>query len=161
MFDQTFWVALAFVMFIAVVYKPVSRKMAAALDARAEKIKQELDEAVRLREEAQALLAGYERRQNEALKEAEDILGHAREEAERQTRQAGEALEVFIRRREAQARSAAAEVEEEQQSPSAEAIGEEKETSPPKSKPKGAQDKGEHQEPASKERSKKAESAAS
>ena len=83
MFDQTFWVALAFVMFIAVVYKPVSRKMAAALDARAEKIKQELDEAVRLREEAQALLAGYERRQNEALKEAEDILGHAREEAER------------------------------------------------------------------------------
>ncbi|MFP6878711.1 MAG: hypothetical protein VCA37_17935 [Roseibacillus sp.] len=65
------------------------------------------------------------------------------------------------RRREAQARSAAAEVEEEQQSPSAEAIGEEKETSPPKSKPKGAQDKGEHQEPASKELWKKEESAAS
>jgi F-type H+-transporting ATPase subunit b len=113
MFDQTFWVALAFVMFIAVVYKPVSRKMAAALDARAEKIKQELDEAVRLREEAQALLAGYERRQNEVLKEAEDILGHAREEAERQTRQAGEALEVFIRRREAQAVDRIARAEEE------------------------------------------------
>jgi F-type H+-transporting ATPase subunit b len=113
MFDQTFWVALAFVMFIAVVYKPVSRKMAAALDARAEKIKQELDEAVRLREEAHALLAGYERRQNEVLKEAEDILGHAREEAERQTRQAGEALEVFIRRREAQAVDRIARAEEE------------------------------------------------
>ena len=113
MFDQTFWVALAFVMFIAVVYKPVSRKMAAVLDARAEKIKQELDEAVRLREEAQALLAGYERRQNEVLKEAEDILGHAREEAERQTRQAGEALEVFIRRREAQAVDRIARAEEE------------------------------------------------
>ena len=113
MFDQTFWVALAFVMFIAVVYKPVSSKLAAALDARAEKIKQELDEAVRLREEAQVLLAGYERRQNEALKEAEDILGHAREEAERQTRQAGEALEVFIRLREAQAVDRIARAEEE------------------------------------------------
>ena len=113
MFDQTFWVALAFVMFIAVVYKPVSRKLAAALDARAEKIKLEHDEAVRLREEAQALLAGYERRQNEALKEAENILGNAREEAERQTRQAGEALEVFIRRREAQAVDRIARAEEE------------------------------------------------
>ena len=113
MFDQTFWVALAFVMFIAVIYKPVSRKLAATLDDRAEKIKQELDEAVRLREEAQALLAGYERRQNEALKEAEDILGHAREEAALQTRQAGEALEVFIRRREAQAVDRIARAEEE------------------------------------------------
>ena len=103
MFTATFWTALAFVIFVAAVYKPVSGKLAAALDARAEKIKEELDEAVRLREEAQVLLAGYERRQNEALKEAEDILANAREEAERQTRQAGEALEEFIRRREAQA----------------------------------------------------------
>ena len=113
MSDPTFWVGLAFVIFVAAVYKPVSKMMAAALDARAEKIKHELDEAVRLREEAQTLLAGYERRQNEALKEAEDILGHAREEAERQTRQAGEALEVFIRRREAQAVDRIARAEEE------------------------------------------------
>ena len=113
MFTATFWTALAFVIFVAAVYKPVSGKLAAALDARAEKIKEELDEAVRLREEAQVLLAGYERRQNEALKEAEDILANAREEAERQTRQAGEALEEFIRRREAQAVDRIARAEEE------------------------------------------------
>ena len=113
MFDETFWVALAFVIFVAAVYKPVSRKLADALDSRAQKIKLELDEAVRLREEAQALLAGYERRQNEALKEAEDILAHAHEEAERQTRQAGEALDELIRRREVQAVARIARAEEE------------------------------------------------
>lgn len=113
MFNETFWVGLAFVIFVAAVYRPVSRKLGAALDDRAQRIKEELDEAVRLREEAQALLAGYERRQNEALKEAEDILAHAREEAERQTRQAGEALEELIRRREAQAVERIARAEEE------------------------------------------------
>lgn len=113
MFNETFWVGLAFVIFVAAVYRPVSRKMGAALDDRTQRIKEELDEAVRLREEAQALLAGYERRQNEALKEAEDILAHAREEAERQTRQAGEALEELIRRREAQAVERIARAEEE------------------------------------------------
>ena len=113
MFNETFWVALAFVIFVAAVYKPVSRKLAEALDSRAQKIKLELDEAVRLREEAQALLAGYERRQNEALKEAEDILAHAHEEAERQTRQAGEALDELIRRREVQAVARIARAEEE------------------------------------------------
>ena len=91
----------------------MSRKLADALDSRAQKIKLELDEAVRLREEAQALLAGYERRQNEALKEAEDILAHAHEEAERQTRQAGEALDELIRRREVQAVARIARAEEE------------------------------------------------
>ena len=113
MFDETFWVGLSFVIFVAAVFRPVSKKLAAALDGRAEKIQQELDEAVRLREEAQALLAGYERRQNEALKEAEDILAHAKEEAERQTRQAGEALEELIRRREVQAMDRIARAEEE------------------------------------------------
>ncbi len=113
MFNETFWVGLAFVIFVAAVYRPVSRKMGAALDGRAQRIQEELDEAVRLREEAQALLAGYERRQNEALEEAENILAHAREEAERQTRQAGEALGELIRRREAQAVDRIARAEEE------------------------------------------------
>ncbi len=113
MFGEAFWVGLAFVVFVAAVFKPVSRMMGAALDGRAEKIKQELEEAVRLREDAQTLLASYERRQNEALKEAEDILTHAKEEAERQARQAGEALEELIRRREAQAMDRIARAEEE------------------------------------------------
>lgn len=113
MFTPTFFVGLAFVIFVAAVFRPVSRMVAAALDGRAEKIQQELDEAVRLREEAQALLAGYERRQNEALQEAEDILAHAKEEAERQARQAGEALEELIKRREIQALERIARAEEE------------------------------------------------
>ena len=113
MFTPTFFVGLAFVIFVAAVFRPVSRMVAAALDGRAEKIQQELDEAVRLREEAQALLAGYERRQNEALQEAEDILAHAKEEAERQARQAGEALEELIKRREIQAVERIARAEEE------------------------------------------------
>ncbi len=112
MFGEAFWVGLAFIVFTAAVYRPVSRMVGAALDGRAEKIRAELDEAVRLREEAQALLAGYERRQNEALKEAEEILAHAKEEAERQSRQAGEALEEIIRRREAQALDRIARAEE-------------------------------------------------
>ena len=113
MFGEAFWVGLAFIVFVAAVFRPVSRMMGAALDGRAEKIKQELEEAVRLHEEAQTLLASYERRQNEALKEAEDILAHAKEEAERQARQAGEALEELIRRREAQAMDRIARAEEE------------------------------------------------
>ena len=100
---EGFWVSLAFVVFAIAVYRPVSKMMATALDSRSKRIKDELDEAVRLREEAQALLAGYERQQNEAVKQAEEILAHARDEAERQTRHAGEALEQLIQRREGQA----------------------------------------------------------
>ena len=113
MFNPTFWVGLAFVVFVAAMYRPVSRMMGTALDGRAQKIQDELDEAVRLREEAQALLASYERRQTEAIQEAEDILAHAKEEAERQARQAGEALEELIKRREIQAVERIARAEEE------------------------------------------------
>ena len=113
MFGEAFWVSLAFIVFVAAVYRPVSKMMGAALDGRAEKIKDELDEAVRLREEAQTLLAGYERQQNEALKEAEGIIAHARDEAERQAVHATEALEELVQRREAQAIDRIARAEEE------------------------------------------------
>ncbi|MEE2980797.1 MAG: F0F1 ATP synthase subunit B [Pseudomonadota bacterium] len=112
MFGEAFWVSLAFIVFVAAVYRPVSKMMGDALDGRAEKIRGELDEAVRLREEAQTLLAGYERQQNGALKEAEGILAHARDEAERQAVHAAEALEELIRRREAQAMDRIARAEE-------------------------------------------------
>ncbi|RMF39078.1 MAG: F0F1 ATP synthase subunit B, partial [Alphaproteobacteria bacterium] len=77
-----FWVAVAFVIFVAATFRPLYRQAAAALDARAARIKNEIDEAQALREEAQALLAEYKRRQRAALKEAEEILEHARGEAE-------------------------------------------------------------------------------
>ena len=55
--DPTFWVAIALAVFIIAIFNPVSKLMTKGLDERAEKIKDELDEAERLRNEAQDLLA--------------------------------------------------------------------------------------------------------
>ena len=78
------WVAVAFVIFLAVLAKlGVHRMILGVLDARAARIKAELDEAARVREEAQALLAEYRRKRAEADREADAILVAAREEAER------------------------------------------------------------------------------
>ncbi len=113
MFNEGFWIGLAFVVFVAAIYRPVSRMMSSALDARSAKIRDELDEAVRLREEAQALLARYECQQNEAVGEAEQLLERARDEAERQARHAGEALEAMLERRQQQAMDRIARAEQE------------------------------------------------
>ncbi len=113
MFGEEFWVALAFVIFVGAVYRPVGRMISAALDARGAKISEELDEAVRLREEAQALLARYERQQSEAAAEAEKILAHAGDEAARQAENAAEALEAALERRKQQALDRIARAEEE------------------------------------------------
>lgn len=98
-----FWVLLAFVIFVALLWKKIAGAFVGVLDARTEKIRQELDEAQRLREEAQSLLASYQRRQRDAQKEAEEIIAHAREEAERLRRQAAADLEASLKRRETQA----------------------------------------------------------
>jgi len=98
--DPTFWVAVAFVCFIALVFKPLSKFAAGALDSRAEKIKEELDEAERLRNEAQDLLAQYQRKQSDAAKEAEEIIQHARDEAERLDHEGRARLSVALERRE-------------------------------------------------------------
>ena len=106
-----FWVALAFIIFVVLVWKKAAAAIAGLLDARAEKIRAELDEAQRLREDAQALLANYQRRQRDALKEAEAIIAHAREEADRLRSQAGADLEASLKRREAQAMDRIAQAE--------------------------------------------------
>jgi F-type H+-transporting ATPase subunit b len=78
-----FWVLASFVLFIGLlVYLKVPGKVAALLDERAARIAKELDEARKLREEAQGLLADYERKRRDAEKEAEAIIAQAREEAE-------------------------------------------------------------------------------
>lgn len=100
-FDATFWVAAGFVVFVGLMlYYKVHRTIIDVLNARAKKIRSDLDEARQLREEAQALLATYERKQRDALKEAEAIMAHAREEAQRETEQARQRLDDGIRRRE-------------------------------------------------------------
>lgn len=97
------WVALAFVIFVALVFNRARQTILSTLDARAARIRNELDEAQRLREEAQTLLASYQRRQRDALKEAENIITHAREEAQRLREHAAAELEASLKRREQQA----------------------------------------------------------
>lgn len=99
MFDEKFWVAVSFVIFVAAVARPVGRLIAAGLDKRSQQIKEELDNAVKLREEAQALLASFQRKQRDAIKEAEDIIARAQAEADIMLVQAEKALEVALNQR--------------------------------------------------------------
>ena len=98
--DPTFWVLVAFVIFVALVWKPGSKAAAQMLDDRAEKIRADLEKAAKLREEAQALFAEYQKKQRDALKDAEAIIKAARDEAEQLSRQAAADLEVSLKRRE-------------------------------------------------------------
>ena len=97
--NPEFWVAVAFVIFVAVIVYMGYRRIVEGLDARGERIKNELEEARSLREEAQALLASYQRKQRDALKEAEAIVEHAKEEAARSSAEAEAKLQETIKRR--------------------------------------------------------------
>ena len=104
MSDPTLWVAVSFLGFIGLLlYFKVPSLAAKALDDRAEAISNELDEARRLREEAQALYAEYERRQRDAEKEAESIVTQAEAEAERLAAETKVKLDLMLERRTAQA----------------------------------------------------------
>lgn len=109
--DPEVAVAIAFVIAIAVVAKRGWATIATTLDARAARIKTQLDEAQALRDEAQQALAQIQRRQRDALKEAEAIIAHAREEAQRYAEKAKRDLDAALERRErlAQERIALAE----------------------------------------------------
>ena len=94
------WVALGFFCFLALlVYLGVHRKVFDSLDARRARIKSELDDARKLREEAQALLAEFERKGRDAEKEAEAIIASAKVEAERLATEAKARIEDFVARR--------------------------------------------------------------
>ena len=98
--DPHFWVAVAFFLVVGLAWRPVSRAISAALDARAAKIRARLDEAHKLREDAQEMLATYRRKQRDAMKEADEIIAHAKAEAERLAAQAAKDLEEVLARRE-------------------------------------------------------------
>ena len=101
--DPTFWVAVAFVIFVIAVFKPIKAALIGGLDAKIKEIRQEVEEAEKLREEAQSLLASYQRQQRDALAEAEQIISQAEAEAERLKEQAEEVMAATIKRREEQA----------------------------------------------------------
>jgi F-type H+-transporting ATPase subunit b len=99
-FEAETWVAIAFIVFLGVLgYVGVHRKLAKALDDRAGRIKAELDEARKLRDDAAQLLADYQRRRQEAESEAQSIVAGARAEAERMAADAKAKVEEFVARR--------------------------------------------------------------
>ncbi len=98
-----FWVAVSFVIFVALVARRAWATMTMALDARAARIAQTIEEARLLRAEAQTALAEYQRKQREAMKDAQGIVDMAKAEAER-LRTRGEAeLQASLALRERQA----------------------------------------------------------
>jgi F-type H+-transporting ATPase subunit b len=113
---DTVWVAVALVIFLAVLVKfGVPAKIVAALDSRGEKVAQELAEARRLRQEAEKLLGEYESKRKAAEAEAAGLIAAAREEADRLSAEAAAKLEDFVARRtrSAQEKIAQAEVQAE------------------------------------------------
>ena len=94
------WVAVAFVIFVGIAtYMGLHRAILDMLDQRSARIKAELDEAQRLRDEAQKLVAEYQGRHREAEREAEALIGTARSEAERLAGEAKAKVEELIARR--------------------------------------------------------------
>ena len=98
--EAEFWVAVAFVIFVGIlVYVGVPRMLIGALDARAKRVQAELDEARRLKEEAQKLLAEYKSKQRQADEEAAAIIAGAKAEAERIAAESKTKMEEFVARR--------------------------------------------------------------
>ncbi len=98
--DATFWALVGLILFFAlIIYIKVPGKIGASLDARAETIRKDLEDARKMREEAQALLSEYQRKRHEAEGEAEAIIAEATTEAERLTVETNQALEEMIARR--------------------------------------------------------------
>ena len=98
--NTNFVVLIAFIVFVGVLfYFKVPGMIGGALDTRAAGIKSELDEARALREEAQTLLASYERKQKEVQEQAGRIVAQAKADADTAAEQAKADLEKSIARR--------------------------------------------------------------
>ena len=98
--DNHFWVGLAFLVLVVILVMVGVPGMAAkALDARGAKIQEQLDEATRIREEAQALLARIKTQQAETEAAAAEMLATAKSEAKRLAKEAEEKLAEQIKRR--------------------------------------------------------------
>jgi F-type H+-transporting ATPase subunit b len=98
--DATFWAFIALVIFAGVVvYFKVPGLIGKSLDERAAKIRNELEEAQRLREEAHQLLGEYQKKRKEAEQEASEIVAAARREAEALVEDAHKKTEEYVARR--------------------------------------------------------------
>jgi F-type H+-transporting ATPase subunit b len=112
MHEPETWVAVAFVLFVALIlYLKVPAKLAVMLDERAAKIAKELAEARKLREEAQALLNDFQKRRATADKDAAEIVALARTEAEAYAAETRRKLAETLERRTKQAEQKIAQAE--------------------------------------------------
>lgn len=110
--DATFWATVALFLFLAIlVYVKVPAMIARSLDERADRIRNEIEEARRLREEAQQILAEYQRKRREAEKEAQDIVSAAKREAGQIVDEAKARTEEYVTRRTALAEQKIAQAE--------------------------------------------------
>ncbi|MEZ5787717.1 MAG: ATP F0F1 synthase subunit B [Xanthobacteraceae bacterium] len=117
-YEAEFWVAVAFVLFVlALIRLGAHRSVLGLLDDRGARIQAEFDEARRLREEAQALLAEYQKRKQEAEEEAKALIRSAEAEGERMQAEARAKVEEFVTRRTKMAENKIAQAE-------AQAVGE-------------------------------------
>ncbi|CCF18168.1 ATP synthase subunit b [Pseudorhizobium banfieldiae] len=101
-FDATFFALVGLILFfVLLAYLKVPGMLTKSLDERAENIRNELAEAKRLREEAQQLLAEYQRKRKEAEADAAQIVAAAEREAAMLTEEAKQKTEEFVARRNA------------------------------------------------------------
>ena len=98
--NTDFVVALGLAVFIGILfYFKVPSLLGGMLDSRATGISTEIEEARKLREDAQTLLASYERKQKEVQEQADRIVASAKQEANEAAEQARADLEVSVQRR--------------------------------------------------------------
>lgn len=110
--EAEFWVAVAFVLMLGIFgYFGVHRTIGEALDHRSARIRKELDDARRLKEEAQSLVAEYRSRRESAEREAQEIIAAAQADAERIAHEAKAKMEDFVARRTKSAESKIAQAE--------------------------------------------------
>lgn len=101
--EPEFWLAIALIILIVALWKPASRGILGALDARSARIRQELDDAKRLHEEAKALVAKYQRQLHEGEELAAEILERAETESTRLEAKMREDFDLTVKRRTQQA----------------------------------------------------------
>jgi F-type H+-transporting ATPase subunit b len=97
--DEKTWFAIVFLSFVFLVFKPVKKALVGMLDQRSEKIRKEIEQALKLKEEAREMLALYERKHKEAFKEADDIIKSARREADMIVENGKKQLEENLKRK--------------------------------------------------------------
>jgi len=98
--NPVFWVAVSFLVFWVIAWKPIAGGIGKALDARGDRIRREIEEAGRLRREAEAMLADATARRGAALTEAAEMVRNAEAEVARMTERAAADLSESTARRE-------------------------------------------------------------